>query len=82
MARKKDDIEEEVERLARKSNFKMRRTEYSFDKQLEKLDTEIDILYDDKVKSFDDYKESTEKYMGIEFKHDLVDRYREKLKKI
>ncbi len=82
MARKEVDIEEEVERLARKSNFKMRKTEYSFDKQLKKLDTEIDILYDKKIKSFDDYKESTEKYLGIEFKHDTVDRYREKLKKI
>ena len=83
MAKKKEvDIDEEVERIARKTNFNMRRTEYSYDKQLKRLDSEIDKVLDNKIKQFDDDKSLTEEYLSLEFNHDTVDRYREKLRKM
>ena len=82
MFRKKVDFDEEVERLARKSNFKMRRTEYSFDKTIEKLDTEIDIIMNDKIKEFDDNKKITQDYLHLSDDTLVIDRYREKLRKI
>lgn len=82
MAKKDLDIDEEIERIARKSNFNMRKTEYSFEKQIKKLDNEIDRVLNEKIKEFDDNKLETKEYLEIEFNHDTVDRYREKLKKI
>ena len=82
MAKKDLDIDEEIERIARKSNFNMRKTEYSFEKQIKKLDNEKDRVLDEKIKEFDDNKLETKEYLEIEFNHDTVDRYREKLKKI
>lgn len=82
MSKKEKDIDEEIQRLARKSNFKMRKSEYSFDKQLSKLDIEIDNVLDDKIKVFNENKEITKDYLELEFSHDTIDRYREKLKKI
>ena len=82
MAKKDLNIDEEIERIARKSNFNMRKTEYSFEKQIKKLDNEIDRVLNEKIKEFDDNKLETKEYLEIEFNHDTVDRYREKLKKI
>ena len=82
MAKKDLDIDEEIERIARKSNFNMRKTEYSFEKQIKKLDNEIDRVLNEKIKEFYDNKIETKEYLEIEFNHDTVDRYREKLKKI
>jgi hypothetical protein len=82
MAKKEIDIDEEIERIARKSNFRIRKTEYSYDKQLSRLDSEIDRVLNDKIKEFDENKQVTQDYLDIEYKHDTVNRYREKLKKI
>ena len=82
MAKKEMDIDEEIQRIARKSNFKMRKSEYSFDKQLSKLDNDIDNLLNDKYNEFDENKKITKDYLELEFSHDTIDRYREKLKKI
>ena len=82
MAKKEVDIEEEVQRLSRKTNVNIKKTEYSFSKQLERLDKEVDKAINDKIKMFDEDKQLTEKYLSIEYKHDTIDRYREKLKKI
>lgn len=82
MAKKEVDIEKEVERLSRKSNIKMRKTEYSYTKQLERLDKEIDRVVNDKIKFFDENNEINQEYSELEFKHDTINRYREKLKKI
>ena len=76
------DIEEEVQRLSRKTNVNIKKKEYSYSKQLERLDKEIDKAVNDKIKLFDEDKEITEKYKSIEFNYDTIDRYREKLKKI
>ncbi|MBE6500405.1 MAG: hypothetical protein E7Z80_07690 [Methanobrevibacter thaueri] len=76
------DIEEEVRRVSRKSNYNMIQSEYSFNKQLKKLDDEIDNVINDKYKEFKDNKKATEEYSNIEFKHETIDRYREKLRKL
>ncbi|WP_298500312.1 hypothetical protein [uncultured Methanobrevibacter sp.] len=81
---KKDkfDIDEEIEKIARNSNFNIRKTEYSFEKQLKKLDKEIDAAMNQKLKDFDENKQLTSDYLTIDYKQDTIDRYREKLKKI
>ena len=76
------DIEEEAKRVARKSDFNMRKSEYSFDKRLSNLDDEIDNLVNDKIKQFDENDDLTRDYRDIEFKHDTINRYRKKLRKI
>ena len=82
MAKKEMDIEKESKRVARKSNLNMRKSEYSFEKRLSRLDAEIDKAIDDKIKWFDENQDMAEEYSDIEFEHDTINRYREKLKKI
>lgn len=81
---KKDefDLDKEVKRLSRKSNIEIQKTEYAYTNQLKKLDKEIDKAINNKIKLFDENKKSTQDYLSIEFKHDTIERYREKLKKI
>jgi phage host-nuclease inhibitor protein Gam len=83
MAKKEEiDIEEEVQRLARKTNVNIKKSEYSYSKQIERLGMEVDKVVNEKIKAFDENKVLAEDYMSIEYKHDTIDRYREKLKKI
>jgi phage host-nuclease inhibitor protein Gam len=83
MAKKKEiDIEEEVQRLARKTNVNIKKSEYSYSKQIERIGKEVDKVVNEKIKAFDDNKGLTEDYLLTEYSHDTVDRYREKLKKI
>jgi len=83
MAKKEVDIEEEIQRLSRKTNINIKKAEYSYSKQLERLDKEMDKALNDKIKLFDEDKQLAEKHMAVEYnKHDTIDRYREKLKKI
>ncbi|WP_458405180.1 hypothetical protein [Methanobrevibacter sp.] len=83
MAKKeKFDLDKEVERLSRKTNVNIRKTEYAFNNQIKKLDKEIDEAISEKINLYDDNKQSTQDYLEIEFKHDTINRYREKLKKI
>lgn len=82
MSKKELDLDKEVERLARKSNLNMRKSEYAFEKQLKKLDADIDSIVNDKIKDFDIDKKLTEQYLTIDYSNSTVDRYREKLKKI
>lgn len=81
---KKDDfdLDKEVERVARKSNIQIKKTEYAYTNQLRKLDKEIDSAINDKINLFDENRQSTQDYEDIEFKHDTINRYREKLKRI
>ena len=82
MSKKELDLDKEVERLARKSNLNMRKSEYAFEKQLKKLDADIDSLVNDRIKDFDIDKKLTEQYLTIDYSNSTVDRHREKLKKI
>ena len=82
MAKKEIDFDEELERLARKTNINIQKTEYAYNNRLKKLDSEIDVILDDKIKAFDDNKKLTEEYHTIDYDTSGIDRYREKLKKI
>ena len=83
MAKKDEfDLDEEVRRVARKTNIQIQKTEYAYTNQLKRLDKEMDKALNDKIKLFDENKKETQDYLEIEFSHDTIDRYREKLKKI
>lgn len=76
------DIEEEIQRIARKSNLNIRKSEYFYDNQLKKVDEDIENISKRKIKQFDEIKELTDKYLSIDYKDETVERYRRKLKKI
>lgn len=82
MSKEEFDIDKEIEKIARKSNVNMRKTEYSFENRIRKLDEEIDRITDRKIKEFDDSKKLTSEYLSIDYTQDSIDRYKEKLKKI
>ena len=82
MSKKKIDYEEELDRIARKSNFNIRRTEYAFENRIKKIDAEIDQILDEKIKEFENSKQLTQDYLSIDNDTLVIDRYREKLKKI
>ena len=82
MAKKDVDFEKELERLARKTNVSIKKTEYAYESQLKKLDAEIDMVASRKIKEFDKNKQLTEDYLSIDYTDDSISRYREKLKKI
>ena len=83
MSKKEElDIDKEMKKTARKSNINIRKSEYSFENQLKKLDKDIDNIIKGKIKDFDEYKQLTSDYLEIDYHQDTIDRYREKLKKI
>ena len=82
MSEKEFDIDKEIEKISRKSNLNMMKSEYSFENRLKKLDKEIDKAFDKKVKSFDDSKKLTSDYLNIDYKQDTINRYKEKLNKL
>ncbi|MBQ6344969.1 MAG: hypothetical protein IJI96_02540 [Methanobrevibacter sp.] len=82
MSKKEIDFDKELEKVARKSNINMRNTEYAFENQIKKLDSDIDRIAKQKIKDFDENKELASQYLSIDYKQDTIDRYREKLKKI
>lgn len=81
---KKDkiDYDAELERLARKTNLNVRKSQYSYENQLKKLDAEIENVSDKKLKEFEKNKELAVKYLNTDYRQDSIARYREKLKKI
>ena len=81
---KKDkiDFDKELEKIARKSNINIRKSEYAFENQLKKLDKDIDKITNKKIKEFDKNKELTLEYLSTDYKQDSINRYREKLKNI
>ena len=82
MSKKEIDFDKELEKVARKSNINMRNTEYAFENQIKKLDSDIDRIAKQKKKDIDENKEWASQYLSIDYKQDTIDRYREKLKKI
>lgn len=79
---KEFDVDEEIEKLSRKTNINMRRTEYAFDNQLRKLEKDIDHIVKDKISNFDENKELSTKYLNIDYSSDSIDKYKKRLKKI
>lgn len=82
MAKDEMDIDKEIEKIARKSNINIRKSEYSFEKRIKQLDKDIDKVMNNKIKEFDENKELTSDYLNIDYKENTIDRYREKLNKI
>lgn len=82
MAKEEFDIDEEIEKLSRKSKIDIKKSEYAFENRLKKLDKEIDDALDRRVKAFDDSKKLTSDYLNMDYNQDTIERYREKLKKI
>ncbi|MDO5811360.1 MAG: hypothetical protein Q4Q37_09705 [Methanobrevibacter sp.] len=82
MSKKEVDIDKEIEKLARKSNINIRKSEFAFENQLKKLDKDIDNAMNNKFKEFDENKQLSSDYLFIDYRNDTIDRYREKLKKI
>ena len=82
MSKKDLDFDKEMQRIARKSNINMRKSEYSFENQIKRLDKDIDKIFDRKIKIFDENKELISDYLTIDYKQDTINRYREKLKKM
>ena len=82
MSKEEIDYDKEVERLSRKTSVNIKKSEFSFDNRLKKMDKEIDKVMDNRIKEFDENKEFASKYHDIDYKDDTINRYREKLKKI
>ena len=82
MAKEEFDLDEEIEKLSRKSNINMRRTEYAFENQIRKLDKDIDKVVKDKIKNFDNNKKLTSEYLNMDYSSDSMDRYKKRLEKI
>jgi hypothetical protein len=82
MSKKEVDFDKELEKLARQSNINIRKTEFAYENQIRKLDTEIDNMANKKIKEFEKNKELTQDYLSIEYHDASISRYREKLKKI
>ena len=82
MAKKDVDFDKELEKLARKTNVSIKKSEFAFENQLRKLDKEIDDAANKKIKEFDKNKQLTADYLSIDYRNDSISRYREKLNRI
>lgn len=82
MSKKDFDLDKEVEKLSRKSNINMRKSEYAFENQVRQLDKDIDKIVEEKIKDFDNNKQLTQEYLTMDYTESTINRYREKLKKI
>ncbi len=82
MAKEELDIDKEIEKLSRKTNINMRKSENSFENMLKRLDEDIDKVMNKKIKEFDDSKKLSAKYLNIDYTQDSIKRYREKLNNI
>ena len=82
MAKKEIDFDEELQKIARKANVQIKKSEYLYDRQFKKLDLEIDTVLNDKVKELIDVNEMRREYTNIDFDNSLVEMYRKKLKRI
>ena len=82
MSEKEFDLDKEVEKLSRKSNIDMRKTEFAFENQIRKLDKDIDNIVKSKIKEFDENKELTSEYLSTDYSSSTIGQYKKKLKKI
>ena len=82
MSKEDMDIDEEIQKISRKTNIDIKRSEYAFENQIKKLDKDIDSIVKQKLKDFDENKEILGDYLTIDYSSSTIDRYREKLKKI
>lgn len=84
MADKKEefDLDEEIKKIARKTNIDISQSEYAFSKRIKSLELEIENTVKTQLRDFDNSKELTSDYLSIDYSDSTIERYREKLKKI
>ncbi|MBR0271769.1 MAG: hypothetical protein IJQ68_07260 [Methanobrevibacter sp.] len=82
MSEKDFDVDKEIERLSRKTNVNILRTEKSFDNRISQLEKDIDKVIKSKEKFFDDSKELTSKHATSSYTDNALERYKKKLNKI
>ena len=82
MSKKDVDFDKELEKLARKTNVSIKKSEFAYESQLKKIDAEIDRVSSKKMKEFDKNKELASKHLFTEYRDDSISRYREKLNRI
>ena len=82
MSKEDMDIDEEIQKISRKTNIDIKRSEYAFENQIKKLDKDMDNIVKQKLRDFDENKKILGDYLTIDYSSSTIDRYREKLKKI
>ncbi len=82
MSDKEFDVDKEIERLSRKTNINILKTERIFENRFEQLDKEIDKAIKSKEKMFDESKGLTSKHITNDYSPSSLDIYRKKLEKI
>ena len=76
------DVDKEIEKISRKTDVNILRTEIAFENRIKQLENDIDKTIKSKEKIFDDSKGLTSKHVTNDYSPSSLDRYREKLKKI
>lgn len=82
MSDKEFDVDKEIERISRKTNVNILKTECVFENRLEQLEKEIDKTIKSKEKMFDESKGLTSKHVTNDYSPSSLDIYRKKLEKI
>lgn len=82
MPRREDPNKETIDRLSKKTNLNIVKSMASYEKQLEKIDVEIESLSKRQLEGFDEKTELYSKYLNIGKTDYTIDRLREKLRKI
>lgn len=76
MPKKEIDFEKEVDRVSRKSNINIMRSEYAFNRKIRNLDKEINKLTKQKIKEFDNAKKSTKEFADEEESVPTIEEYK------
>lgn len=74
--------DEDFERISRKTNVNIMRSQMAFENRIKNLEKEIENTSKTQIKDFDSNKELLEKYLSIDYSSSTIDNYRRKLKKI
>lgn len=76
------DMDKEIEKLSRKTEINILKTEMAFENRLKQLEKDIDKTIKSKESIFDDSKGLTSEHITNDYSPDSLDRYRKKLEKI
>ncbi|MCR5026206.1 MAG: hypothetical protein K6A34_02010 [Methanobrevibacter sp.] len=76
------DVDKEIEKISRKTDVNILKTEIAFENRIKQLENDIDNAIKDKEKIFDESKVLTSKHVTNDYSPSSLDRYRKKLEKI
>lgn len=76
------DVDKEIEKISRKTDVNILKTEIAFENRIKQLENDIDNVIKDKEKIFDESKVLTSKHVTNDYSPSSLDRYRKKLEKI